>query len=575
MRLPLLPDISWPMKLFYLVILSAIIMAAAGCRRSANTQFLDSVEAGIALNPDSALSVLEDIDTAILKSDADKARYHLLMAESRYKADFADTLMTHVGPAVDYYKDHGPRHDAARAYFYSALVKSNRRQFPSAVVDLLRAEKIAKADNDTMRLALIYRSIGDAFLSIRNRKNALSYHIKAQKYFEAVKADIYSYNAYYDMARCYLALSNYPAAIKYATKAYLYGKDTNDIYLMKYSLMLIGSSYWYLNEYARAYKTYMEIYDLGEELMISNDFFMLGKLYLHFGDMDKAREMQEKIASLNPDDKELYTDIMILDKNYPEAIKGLYHSIDLQNKTMSESWATGIAAEVIKFEQREEQIIALAHKKERLLWGCIILLVAVAFSLIIVLIARKNKILTMRRDADMEAMSRLNDTIMELASKKDTADMEHASEVNGLKNEVADARTTIRHLMMAQFQDFSDLCQTYFQHEGHKNFQAKIHEKVKEFMSRLNSNTKFMATLEVRINASLNDLMKNFREDFPNLNNWEYPLFIYNVCGIEPKIVALFLGLKPELIHKRKANLKRKIAASSSPLKDEYLSFLS
>lgn len=59
----------------------------------------------IADNPDSALAALDTLDTTLLHHAGDKARYHLLMAEARYKAGFDDTVTNHIDPAVDYYKE--------------------------------------------------------------------------------------------------------------------------------------------------------------------------------------------------------------------------------------------------------------------------------------------------------------------------------------------------------------------------------------------------------------------------------------------------------------------------------------
>lgn len=308
------------MNSFYLALLILAALSFVRCRESSHQKLFDSMEMGITNNPDSVLTLLQQADTTLFNSAADKARYHLLMAEARYKAGIDDSITDHVLPAVAYYKDHGSRNDAARAYFYSALVKSNRLQYPGAAIDLLRAEKIAKADNDTMRLALIYRALGDTFTYIHNWKNALSYYSKAQKYFEDAKAYNYSYYAYYDMARCYLATHNYPLAIKYALLSYKHGEEANDMSLKCGCMTMLADCYWYLKEYRKAYDIYREIYDWSKDFMTYQDYYRLGMLHLHFGNVDQAREMEKKISVLNPEDKSLYTELMIHDKKYPEAI---------------------------------------------------------------------------------------------------------------------------------------------------------------------------------------------------------------------------------------------------------------
>lgn len=78
-----------------------IIAVVGGCGRNANDRLLDSIETAIADNPDSALAALDTLDTILLQSAGDKARYHLVMAEARYKSGIDDTTINHVSPRRD------------------------------------------------------------------------------------------------------------------------------------------------------------------------------------------------------------------------------------------------------------------------------------------------------------------------------------------------------------------------------------------------------------------------------------------------------------------------------------------
>lgn len=172
---------------FLQILLSGVIF---GCKPSASVRMFDSIESAIAENPDSALSMLDTLDTALLLSAKDNARYHLLMAEARYKAGYDDTVTNFVTPAVDYYKDHGPRHDASRAHFYSELVRYNQKRYASVAVDLLSAERIAQEDKDTLQLAFIYRAMGDNLYKAKDYRSSLSYYKKSYKYFKKTGNDI-------------------------------------------------------------------------------------------------------------------------------------------------------------------------------------------------------------------------------------------------------------------------------------------------------------------------------------------------------------------------------------------------
>lgn len=291
-------------------------------------------------------------------------------------------------------------------------------------------------------------------------------------------------------------------------------------------------------------------------------------------EIEKSNQIDTIMANVDLKSTYLSVKTLLEDGTFEEMLDSIFSGIDIRSNDIYSGLSSNLGAEVISYKQFEEDLLKEAHARERLFWVFIIVLSLLSVSLVGVLIFKRNRALKLERDSYMMAVDDLDKMIKSINRMSYEKDELHSIEIRGLRSAVNDSRNTIRNLISTQFADLSELCQTYFLYENHKNAQAKVYNKVRELVTRFNSNEQFIKNLETMINRNLNNLMSNFRRDFPNLNEWEYPLFMYNVCGLESGTIALFLGERADLVYKRKANLKRKIATSSGSLKEEYLSYL-
>lgn len=74
--------------------------------------------------PDSALSVLKGIDTELVTSEAEKARYALLMSQALDKNYIDTTTFDVLQPAIDYYidKDKGTPDEKLKTLYYQGRI---------------------------------------------------------------------------------------------------------------------------------------------------------------------------------------------------------------------------------------------------------------------------------------------------------------------------------------------------------------------------------------------------------------------------------------------------------------------
>ena len=153
-----------------------------GCSHSNPT--LTSVEQLMDERPDSALAILQGMDTLTLKSSEEKALYSLLSVQTRYKnhVDVQDTAQ--IQAAVDFYADSKDDYHKMLAYYYLARVEENLHKYALGIVNLLKAEAVAKKIPDYFYLGMIYRSFSDIYNCIFNGVEGVKYAQKAYECFQ-------------------------------------------------------------------------------------------------------------------------------------------------------------------------------------------------------------------------------------------------------------------------------------------------------------------------------------------------------------------------------------------------------
>ena len=121
------------------VVVTSIIVSCSG--NPAVDRQLAVVENMMAERPDSALSVLNGIDTELVTSEAEKARYALLMSQALDKNYIDTTTFDVLQPAIDYYinKDKGTPDEKLKTLYYQGRIYQNIPDFDMAMQTFLKA----------------------------------------------------------------------------------------------------------------------------------------------------------------------------------------------------------------------------------------------------------------------------------------------------------------------------------------------------------------------------------------------------------------------------------------------------
>ena len=127
-------------RLFYSILLICLVTSCS--IRDVRNQLKD-IESYIADRPDSALAVIESIDTTALKTNSLKA-YHALLHAMALDKNYIDVKDDSLAlTAVKYYQKHGQKKYLARARYYLALSYYYNRQYDKSIIELSKAELVA------------------------------------------------------------------------------------------------------------------------------------------------------------------------------------------------------------------------------------------------------------------------------------------------------------------------------------------------------------------------------------------------------------------------------------------------
>ena len=189
------------MKCLTLICISLFVFLSCSDREV--LQMLGDVESYIMERPDSALSALESIDRELLTTDRSRAQHALLYAMALDK-NYIDVTNDSIAKiAVDYYKDHKPEKNYARALFYLGQCYYYRHEYDKAIIEFSKAEKVASTC-DSLYLGLTYFSLSYTYNHSFNSFQEKIYAQKTYEVFSKLKvAPYYRFSVYKLAVSCH------------------------------------------------------------------------------------------------------------------------------------------------------------------------------------------------------------------------------------------------------------------------------------------------------------------------------------------------------------------------------------
>ena len=169
----------------YTAFLIGIILCLASCTTpSKHGETLMQVESFIVERPDSALAVLQGIDTTTLKNKEEKAKHALLLSMALDKNVIDRTDFEVLQPAIDYYQNHGTATDKLRTLYYEGRIYTNKKDYASATIRFNQALNQGKESDDIRTKARIHFAQANIYNKLYKFDKYVEENKQAAEYFK-------------------------------------------------------------------------------------------------------------------------------------------------------------------------------------------------------------------------------------------------------------------------------------------------------------------------------------------------------------------------------------------------------
>ena len=159
--------------------------------RSRMMETLNDVESFINERPDSALAVLEGVDSAALNTRALRARFSLLRTMAQAKNYLDLTVPGLIDEAAAWYDRHGSADERMKTLYYQGCIAQAKKDLNRAAVFYTRAEAFADKAEDRHAVGLLYEAIASIYNSVYNIDKEEEYIKKELAILEQTQDSMY------------------------------------------------------------------------------------------------------------------------------------------------------------------------------------------------------------------------------------------------------------------------------------------------------------------------------------------------------------------------------------------------
>lgn len=199
--------------------------------------------------PDSALRILQRVQSTKYLSSSDRALYGVLLFQAldkNTKPLQPDSVLNY---SLDYYQRSGDKQHLAVCYLYKARIYKNAQRYDDATVLYLKALDYSQDRKDYTLLGKIYADMGDICSIQKDFKEALIKYQLSVDYFKRAGKPIDASYRILAIGRTYRLAKDYKSAHKYYLQVLA---QTKDSILSGVALQEIGINYYFAKRYDSA-----------------------------------------------------------------------------------------------------------------------------------------------------------------------------------------------------------------------------------------------------------------------------------------------------------------------------------
>lgn len=582
------------------VVISIIIflVVAVGCDSRGRLR-LNRAEAIMESSPDSALHILDSIDSGSLNRSSDRALYALLSTQARIKTYEPLTDDSLISGAVSYFTDRGPDSNLMKALFYQAEIRNNDLQYAKAIIPAMRSRELAIKHRNLYWHAKASELISDIYNATYCDEDALKFNMEAiVQYEKASKME----NALYSICDRAVDLRNM-------------GLHEESLRLLDSLLNAIskGDIDSSLVDYIRMqeFAIYYKINDFQKAVQILDDCYRDGKSPQDYTEMEQTMGCISNIRT-----GRFHNIPALIDSIETNAIafsdKGAKYTLlaecysqvhDLPKLSIyydsMMSWQNGRVNEILKQSviSSQRNYYKLEAEKERkhnydlirllLIVGCITLLV-----IVIGIMHFRHKIQVKALELDerirdivilsekindgTQKVNQLNSEINQknndIERLKDIVNNTETSPANNLLEKNNELKVRIESLFKDQWQLLNRLCSQYVKEEFNDEIKKEVllKEITREIIDLKNPDR----LLEIKrcVNLYMNGILVDLENQCSFLKQDDISFIALLYAGFSPKTICLITGIKSKYFYNKRSRLIERIRKSNAENRELFIS---
>ena len=520
---------------------------------------LNDVESYIAERPDSALAVIESIDTTALKTNSLKAHHALLhaMALDKNYIDVKDDSLALT--AVKYYHKHGPKKYLARARYYLALSYFNDKQYDKSIIELAEAESVAeKYDSLYWGFAKVLQA--DIYNINYNSIQELSCLEEALQIYSALNATYYVDITKLGLARSYIDNNQYNQAEKLLTELINSNRLSKRIRyqtIITYAFMLgtqpeadYSSAAYYYNKV---------ISEAGGKFFTTQDYWVWAYALFMDNREQESKKIEDQLKQIDTSGTAYYWMYRLAKRreDYNIALTYLEKNNKKDNNHISQ-----ILKQSISSTQRDyyhsQYDIAKYKATNRLQTIVIVIIALITMTIITGFLINRYKD---KKEFEKQQYIR------------------YAEEVNRQLRELQkDSYSSLqkKYVLMykSKYETLRALYERYMISNGRTDADKIMYREVTRLIDELRSDIKDSNALEKMLDNDLDGILTTLRNEIPDLTKKDHILIGYLSIGFDVVMISHFMDCSPNSIYIRKSRLKKTIEESGAEHKEVFLEII-
>lgn len=526
------------------------------CESHTEPEQLMQAESLLEQNPDSALSLLQQVKVDCLRDEGSRAKYTLLLARARDEKGMELHIDTLIAPVADYFELEGDKRDKMLSQYYLGRSLFSADDLSGSIVAMHRALELATDLKDNFWMGKASKGISEVYNKSFNAKESLKYAEDAVAYYGQTGSKRHINKAKLELAVEYSNNMMNPKAIRLTQEMALTALAEKDTMLYARTQSLLGNLYICNSEYGKAAEVLRTLVNEGGAE--SHDSLSLALALI---DMDDA-EGASRILSGMPESNGAVRD-MALYKLYKkigrteDALRiheAIYNATDsLFQKRIEQSL---ISSTLDYYDLNRKQMERERDSYRLVMWLVLTTLLLGVIIVVILFIMYRN-----RQQARIEQNIIIAQQLQESLYSKE--------------NEYSNARASIKALLTSKYKMFDDLCKLVYESTNTTVARRRISDSVTALIKECQSDSSIINELEDMVNEHYSNLLVNLKNDMPSLSTLYYRLYLFSVLGFSDSAISIFLCKeKTSMIWDARRHLKDKIRQLGKDKQTYYLGYL-